>query len=64
MYAVTKSVKRQSLFGAIHKLSRAPTKKYIKTIKIDLRKNMHAVETRNHYWSKEDVGRTRITSKE
>ena len=37
-------------------------KKYPKTMSISLRRNVHAVEARSPYWSKEGAGRTRITT--
>ena len=36
-------------------------KKHSKTMSITLRINVHAVEARSPYWSKEGAGRTRIT---
>ena len=36
--------------------------KYPKTMSISLRRNVHAVEARSPYWSKEGAGRTRITT--
>ena len=37
-------------------------KKHTKTMSISLRRNVHAVEARSPYWSKEGAGRTRITT--
>ena len=37
-------------------------KKHSKTMSISLRRNVHAVEARSPYWSKEGAGRTRITT--
>ena len=37
-------------------------KKHPKTMSISLRRNVHAVEARSPYWSKEGAGRTRITT--
>ena len=36
--------------------------KYQKRMNISLRRNVHAVEARSPYWSKEGAGRTRITT--
>ena len=36
--------------------------KYQKRMNISLRRNVHAVEVRSPYWSKEGAGRTRITT--
>ena len=41
---------------------RAGFNKYQKRMNISLRRNVHAVEARSPYWSKEGAGRTRITT--
>ena len=41
---------------------RAGCNKYQKRMNISLRRNVHAVEVRSPYWSKDGAGRTRITT--